>query len=280
MPAPFPGMDPYLENSPIWGDFHNSFLVYLRDAIQPLLPEPYVATIELRIVLDRGDGGNGRRHERLPDLEVLRSRSTDCSPRGTGAALLAPPEPELGVWVEHPISEIREAYVSVFRLPDRDLITSIELLSPANKTSGPARSAYLRKQRHLLDGNVNLVELDFLRGGRHTVAVPADRLAALPHFHYLICTWRAARPDGFHILPWTVRDPLPPLRVPLDPEIAEVTVPLQPLLDRAYDAGRYHRLLQCAYLEEPRPRLHGEDRVWARECLHAAGPGPDGHPPS
>lgn len=30
MPSPFPGMNPYLEQSLVWKDFHDSYLVILR----------------------------------------------------------------------------------------------------------------------------------------------------------------------------------------------------------------------------------------------------------
>ena len=30
MPSPFPGMNPYLEQSVVWQDFHNTFLIAVR----------------------------------------------------------------------------------------------------------------------------------------------------------------------------------------------------------------------------------------------------------
>ena len=41
MPSPFPGMDPYLEDPDVFPDFHDSFVTYLRESLQPQLPEPY-----------------------------------------------------------------------------------------------------------------------------------------------------------------------------------------------------------------------------------------------
>ena len=34
---PFSGMDPYIERSEIWPDFHNSLVAYIREALQPQL---------------------------------------------------------------------------------------------------------------------------------------------------------------------------------------------------------------------------------------------------
>src|SRR5437899_1572397 len=48
MPSPFPGMDPYLEISGDWRDFHARFIANSCDAIADQLPENYVARIDER----------------------------------------------------------------------------------------------------------------------------------------------------------------------------------------------------------------------------------------
>ena len=37
MNSPFPGMDPYLERH--WGDVHQALVTYIRDQLQPSLPD-------------------------------------------------------------------------------------------------------------------------------------------------------------------------------------------------------------------------------------------------
>src|SRR5512145_904876 len=41
----FPGMDPYLESTEVWPDFHDSFLFCIREALQPVLPQRYYAQL-------------------------------------------------------------------------------------------------------------------------------------------------------------------------------------------------------------------------------------------
>ena len=41
MPSPFPGMDPFLKNPEIFPDLHDSFITYLREALQANLPGSY-----------------------------------------------------------------------------------------------------------------------------------------------------------------------------------------------------------------------------------------------
>ena len=45
----FPGMDPYLESPSLWQGFHNRFIVYLADALQPRLGPRYLTAIESRV---------------------------------------------------------------------------------------------------------------------------------------------------------------------------------------------------------------------------------------
>jgi Protein of unknown function (DUF4058) len=46
MKSPFPGMDPYLERH--WGDVHSRLVIYIADALQPLLPEGLLARVDER----------------------------------------------------------------------------------------------------------------------------------------------------------------------------------------------------------------------------------------
>ena len=50
MKNPFPGMNPYLQER--WGDFHTSFTVALRDALNQSLPGDLEARVEESITVD------------------------------------------------------------------------------------------------------------------------------------------------------------------------------------------------------------------------------------
>src|SRR5438067_3893454 len=52
MPSPFPGMNPYLEQSGLWRGFHNTFLVYLRAALTPLIVPRYYVELEESLYID------------------------------------------------------------------------------------------------------------------------------------------------------------------------------------------------------------------------------------
>ena len=59
----------------------------------------------------------------------------------------------------------RLSFVEIRDRRNRELVTVVELLSPANKYPGPDREQYLAKRMELLNGPVHLVEIDLLRGG-------------------------------------------------------------------------------------------------------------------
>jgi hypothetical protein len=64
--------------------------------------------------------------------------------------------------------EHRETFVEIYEAtPEQRLVTRIEVLSPSNKRPHtPGWDIYHRKRQSLLPGDINLVEIDLLRGGR------------------------------------------------------------------------------------------------------------------
>jgi hypothetical protein len=253
VPSPFPGMDPYLEISGDWRDFHATFINYSREAIADRLPDHYVARIDERFHLlgvpsERDKG-------RLPDVAVVRT--------GPGAA---PPEPRVGTITLEPVTvplmtvleeEIREVWIEIRRRPAWTLVTVIELLSPSNE-SEPGRSEYLSKRVALIGQPVHLVELDLLVGGRR---LPMRR--TLPPGHYYAMVARADRRPDCDVYAWTIHDPLPTIPIPLQVPDPDVPLDLAAVFATAFERGRYARSIDYnAPLTIP---LTSQDRAWAEE---------------
>src|SRR5690606_25159681 len=121
--------------------------------------------------------------------------------------------------------------------------TSIEILSPSNKTPGSqGRGLFLQKQRETLQKGVHLVEIDLLRAGTHATVVPLSHLRQqVPHFDYHVCVHRADRSDDYLIYPILMTNSLPVIEIPLLPEDGVVALPLQPAFNQSYDGGPYRR---------------------------------------
>ena len=262
---PFHGMNPYLESR--WADVHGSLVYGIRDALGESLPESLHARAEEEILIESADiGGNAVRRT---DARVEESWQMGIAPTwvpgGGGPATegtVMAAEPDVVVVAPEP------AFDRWVQITGRDgrLVTVIEVLSSSNKQWH--REQYLRRQADFLKTSANLVEIDLLRGGQHTVAVRPDLLLQAPAgTHYLACVRRAARPELREVYYLPPRERLPAIKIPLRAEDEDVVLDLQPLIERAYRLGRYW---QTDYHLPPSPPLPPEDAEWARERLRAA----------
>jgi hypothetical protein len=267
MPGPFPGMDPYLENPILWPDVHNRLITYLADELNTAIGPEYVATINERVYVVEPP--------RLvyPDVAIRRTppvRTGNTVTAGTGATSTAVlPDPPLIITVDP--AEVHEPFI-VIQTADRSsrVVTIIEVLSPANKASGgPGQAAYLTKQAQTLDSQAHLLEIDLLRGGAHTVAVPTDRITAEGPFDYIVCLHRAGTGAVYETWPRLVSSPLPRIAVPLSGVDKDIIVDLQRVFDRCYEAGAFR--LRVDYGSGCVPSLPAVTAAWARNLLEQKG---------
>ncbi|MGY8686267.1 MAG: DUF4058 family protein, partial [Verrucomicrobiales bacterium] len=126
-----------------------------------------------------------------------------------------------------------------FRDRQGNLVTVIEVLSPANKLYKQGRAEYRFKQQNLLQAGVNLVEIDLLRVGEHVLAVEEGLLRPLEDnaSRYLICAHRWERPNRREIYYCPLKEALPTIRIPLRTSDPDVPLALQSLVDRVYQTG-------------------------------------------
>ena len=199
MPSPFPGVDPYLESPRHWSDFHERFITYACDAVQAQLPDGYRARIGERLSIEASGGA------RYPDVSIVERRDWMLGEAVTveyhtdaGPVSVTPDRP---VVFESIAEDPLESYVQIIDHSGEAVVTVIELLSPANKTSGEGQDLYLAKQRQLIRGKVHLAEIDLLHGGRHTVALPAGHLGSLEPHYSLVCVARALNSGPLRDLP-------------------------------------------------------------------------------
>lgn len=141
------------------------------------------------------------------------------------------------------------------------VVTVVELVTLANKVPGPGRRSYRRQQRKCLVAGVNLVEIDLLRKGKHTVAAPRF-VTHSSEYDYLVSVNRGGNRSCFEMYPFTLRDRLPKVLVPLSPS-REVVLDLQECLEEHYSRGGD---MLCIKYDEPCiPALSPEDQTWAFE---------------
>ena len=271
MPSPFPGMDPYLEHPQVFPGLHGSMITYLKAALRPRLPDPYYADSDERVWIEFS-----RRYVE-PDVSVLRpKRNQEREETATGGVAVAAPARPQPILVTVPHAERRETWLEIYTRQDgkERLVTAVEVLSPTNKTPGRRRDEYLQKQEELVEhGEVNLIEIDLLRAGKHTTAVPRElALEKAGPFDYHVCVHRFDRFADYLVYPIQLERSLPEIEVPLLPQDGSISVDLQEVFNRCYDEGPYHR--RISYDEEPPvPPLTPEQTEWAQKLLAARSDG-------
>ncbi len=254
-PSPFPGMNPYFEQSALWQDFHTEFHTALRRHLAPQVAPRYIVQLEEQVYI-HDLPPEPRRPVGRADLSVTRPQPAPAGEPAAGV-LEAPAEvrlPDLDV-ERVPFLEVRDRQ-------GRELVTVIELLSPSNKRPGEDREQYLAKRRGLLRGPAHLVEIDLLRGG------PPMPSEGRPGCDYSALVSRAERRPGAAFWPVRLRDRLPVIPVPLRAPEGDARVDLQEVLHRAYDGPGYEHFI---YAGSPDPPLPGPDAAWARPFVPRPG---------
>lgn len=266
MPNPFPGMDPYLEMQPFWSDFSPTFLGALRNALLPELLPHYDVRIEEYVLVTQDDI---RLHRVKPDVTNAANSQWQSSPHTTAitdeatAIIDEPASTELDYPDVEPDTQRR---LNIIHLPDQQVVTVMELLSPANKQPGAdGTDAYLEKRTELIASSVNFVEIDLLRGGQR---VPMRQ--PLPPADYYVYIGRAERRPQCQLIYWSLRMALPKIPIPLLPGDKEAELDLGTVFNTAYESALYDRRLP--YGQPLRPRPSDADRDWIDGHLAARKP--------
>ncbi len=256
MPAPFPGMDPYLEGE-LWQEFHETLANAIRAQLVPRLAPKYVALLAKRHTLDRPALGVFDAPPRIVAPDARPGTTATVPLSGTGG--IAAPVVELPSFLEVP-----QLSVEIRDVAGRRLVTVIEILSPANKHGDGARE-YRDRRTDLLRTQAHLLELDLLRGGAsHALA---GEPPPAPYYVYLS---RGQRRPFTEIWPVGLRERLPVVPVPLLPPDPDVPLDLGAAVAACFDLVGYERLLPYADPPPP-PDLDAEDAAWLAAVLREAG---------
>lgn len=259
MPSPFPGMDPYLEDPALWPNLHILLIAAMNAILKPQLrPRGYLVSLGERVWISEP----GR--PVYPDVAVIERPSKSKS--ATGTVVLEADEP---VKLHLAAAEVREPFLEIIDSQGGRLVTGIEILSPINKAAGSGRDLYLRRQKETLASGANLVEVDLLSRGRHSLAVPAHLLGPLPEWNYLVSLARADRPNEYEVYPVPLRARLPRIRITLKSGDEDAVLDLQAAMNQAYDEGPFADRID--YATDPYGRLSKDAVVWCRELLRTQG---------
>jgi len=126
-------MDPYVESSALWKDFHGRMINSLSEVLLDVLPQNYFALIEEDVLLLEPD--LDRDKQVSPDVLVGTDPLLERGPAAASAVAEVQPVTLNNVeFLDLPTQH----YVEIIRLPDRKVVTVIEVLSPQTKATGAA----------------------------------------------------------------------------------------------------------------------------------------------
>jgi hypothetical protein len=158
--------------------------------------------------------------------------------------------------------EHHEDYIEVRQRSDSRLVTLVEVVSPANKTTSQGRAAYLDKRREGKSASANLVEIDLVLQGQPTLDYSRD---GLPEWDYAVTVTRSTQPERYEIYTTTLQKRLPRFRLPLASDDRDTVLDLHTAFSRCYDQGNFAARID--YSRDPATTLSAEDRRWLREVL-------------
>jgi hypothetical protein len=253
MPSPFPGMDPYLEDPIEWPGVHTNLIVAIQELLAPQLAPHYVVRIEQRVHISSPE--DPRRRATVPDVYVAEQPQLG---EHSATATLISPSPRIEPLYD---SEMRTRFLEVRDARGRELVATLELLSPANKAAdSPGRAQYLDKRKKILCSGTHWIEIDLLRAGERP-----DRLDGQSDYYALL-----NRGDGygpFEVWFTDLRDRLPVIAVPLRPPHDDVPLDLQAALDTIYERAYFADSIDYSR-PVPSPQLLPADANWVAARIH------------
>jgi hypothetical protein len=256
-------MDPYLEHPDFWQETHHWLISLIAESLVPQIRPKYEIAIEKRIyeINDTSDDNDNSLLVGIPDVAIKRQPNPPEVPtRSIATATLTIP-----TTVKVPAPEqIKQSYLEVREMANRQVVTAIEILSPVNKRSGDGRVTYLKKRQSILGSLTHLVEIDLLRNWQ-----PMPIVNNSIKTDYRVLVSRSDRRPFAELYAFNLRDSLPVFLLPLREEDVEPIVNLPELLTSVYDRAGYDYRID--YDREPVPSLSEENQVWANELLRSTG---------
>jgi len=269
--SPFPGMDPYLECNVHWRGFHQYLATSIVDALNPQIVPKYYADVPIDVTAHAA-------HQELviseqpphlktvtrhvyPDVTVVQN-----SPQPSATQVAAPASEATATITAAPIERVVEKStaaklrtVQIYLTGSKELVTAIEIFSPANKC-GENLLQYQRKRSRIIQSDVHLIEIDLLRGG----ALPGPEVNHPSIDTDYVLLLNRADSDIYRlskIWPVGINESLPVIPVPLQGEDADVALDLNRVVQGIY-TSKYYGLRVDYNQPVPAPKLRTEMAEW------------------
>jgi hypothetical protein len=253
-------MDPYLENPAIWPDVHHRLIDVASEFLLAALRPKYFVQIDERLYV--ADHLDTARSLIIPDLHIREAYpQAEFSGSRGGSAMTVEPGIELES-LEN--VEVHESRIQILDREKNQVVTVLEILSPANKVEGSAgRESYRQERKEVIQSETSLVEIDLLR-----MAPPLYTRPDFERFDFMamVSRWTGKRRTR-HVWPMRLQEKLKPIPIPVRPGDADAILDLQAMLDTAYQRAGYE--LRVDYGIEPIPPFASSAMDWSKEIRNA-----------
>jgi hypothetical protein len=152
--------------------------------------------------------------------------------------------------------------VEIRQRNDGTLVTLLDVVSPANRTTAAGRQAYLEQRRQAKEGGASLVEIDLVLQGQPMLDYSRE---GLPDWDYAVTVSRSNSPERYEIYTATLQKRLPRFRLPLAVKDRDIVLDLQAAFTGAYDKGSYRERID--YRLDPPMLLRVENYGWFDNLL-------------
>jgi hypothetical protein len=155
-----------------------------------------------------------------------------------------------------------EEFIEIRQRNDSRLITLVDVVSPANKTTTAGRQAYLEKRKEAKSASASLVEIDLVMQGQPMLDYSRE---GLPDWDHAVTVTRSSQPERYEIYTATLQKKLPKFRLPLAADDRDTVLDLQTVFSRCFDQANF--IAQINYQRDPLTRLDSDDRKWIDDML-------------
>jgi hypothetical protein len=153
--------------------------------------------------------------------------------------------------------EHREETIEIRNRSDGRLVTLIDIVSPANKTTAAGRQAYLQRHRAARSEQATTAEIDLVLQGRRIAELPVEDASG---YDYAVVVTRGTQPRRPEAYPWTLQKRLPKVRLPMAGDDKDTLIDLQPVFLRAFEQGCFGE--KIAYERDPGTALRPDQLEW------------------
>jgi hypothetical protein len=158
--------------------------------------------------------------------------------------------------------EHREETIEIRHRGDGRLVTLIDVVSPANKTTESGRQAFLQRFRAARGEQATVTEIDLVLQGTPVIKYASEDGSSRD---YAVVVTRASQPNRPEVYPGALQKRLPKFRLPMAGDDKDTIIDLHSVFLRGLEQGGFAEKID--YRRDPATTLRPDQREWLDSLL-------------